>query len=82
MLMKPEGHRKFMSRSDCALATIVLSVESSLLYLIGNPVAMWKKLENQFQKKMWANKLELRRKLYSLRLNDKDSTCIGNDRTF
>lgn len=51
------------------LATSVLSVESSLLYLIGNlddSVGMWKKLVDQFQKKMWANKLTLRRSLYSL----------------
>lgn len=71
-----EAHRKFVSRSDRALAIIVLSVEPSLLYLIGdpeNPVAVWKKLKDQFQKKTWANKLELRRKLYSLRLQDGES---------
>ena len=41
-----EDHRKFMSRSNHALAIIVLSVEPSLLYLIGNPedpIAVWKK---------------------------------------
>lgn len=67
---------KFMARKDRALATIVLSVDPSLLYLIGtpeDPVEVWSKLENQFQKKTWANKLELRRKLYSLRLKDGDS---------
>ena len=67
---------KFMTRRDRALAIIVLSVEPSLLYLLGNPedpVAVWKKLADQFQKKTWANKLELRRKLYSLRLKDGDS---------
>lgn len=71
-----EAHRKFMSRSDRALAIIVLSVEPSLLYLIGDPqdpVAVWKKLEAQFQKKSWANKLQLRRKLYSLQLKDEES---------
>lgn len=33
---------------------------------------VWKKLADQFQKeiKTWANKLPLRRKLYSLRLKD------------
>ena len=48
-----------------------------MLYLLGdpnNPVAVWKKLENQFQKKTWCNKLELRRKLYSLCL--KDGRCV------
>ncbi len=62
-----------MSRRDRSLATIVLSVEPSLLYLLGepeNPVTVWKKLSDQFQKKTWANKLELRRKLYSLRLKE------------
>ena len=34
---------------------------------------MWKKLGDQFQKKTWMNKLELRCKLYSLRLKDGDS---------
>ncbi len=71
-----EAHIKFLSRRDRALAIIVLSVEPSLLYLIGDPedpVAVWKKLRDQFQKKTWANKLELRRKLYSLQLNDGES---------
>ena len=40
-------------RQDKALATIVLSIDPSLLYLLGNsdnPVAVWRKLEEQFQK--------------------------------
>ena len=64
---------KFLARSDRALATIVLSVELSLLYLIGDPedpIAIWKKLGDQFQKKTWVNKLELWRKLHSLRLRE------------
>ena len=66
-----DKYAKFVARRDRALATIVLAVDPSLLYLLGdpdNPVTIWKKLENQFQKKTWCNKLELRRKLYSLRL--------------
>ena len=66
---------KFATRRDRALAIIVLSVEPSLLYLIGDPedpITVWKKLGNQFEKKTWANKLELRRRLYSLRLKDGD----------
>ena len=54
----------FLARRDHALVTIVLAVEPSLLYLIGDPkdpVAVWQKLQNQFQKKTWANKLALRR---------------------
>ena len=55
---------KFVARRDRALVVIVLSVAPSLLYLIGdpkNPVAVWIKLADQFQKNSWANKLELRR---------------------
>ena len=67
---------KFVARRDHALALIVLSIKTSFLYLIGdpdNPINMWKKLADQFQKKTWANKLELRRKLYSLHLKEGDS---------
>ena len=52
---------------------IVLALEPSLLYLIGepeDPIVIWKKLADQFQKNTWTNKLELRRKLYSLRLRE------------
>lgn len=69
-------YAKFISRRDRALAVIVLSVAPALLYLIGDPqcpVMVWKKLADQFQKKSWANKLELRRKLYSLRLKEGES---------
>ena len=64
---------KFISRRDKALAIIVLAVDTKLLYLLGNPedpAVIWKMLSDQFQKKTWANKLELRRKLFSLRLED------------
>ena len=67
---------KFIARRDRALATIVLAVEPSLLYLIGDPedpVVVWQKLQDQFQKKTWANKLVLRRRLHSLRLRDGES---------
>ena len=50
-----------------------LSVDLTLLYLLGDPedpVTVWKKLSDQFQKKTWANKLELRKRLYSLRLKE------------
>ena len=66
-----DKYAKFVTRRDRALAIIVFTVDPSLLYLLGdpdNPVTVWKKLENQFQKKTWCNKLELRCKLYSLRL--------------
>ena len=49
-------------------------MDPSLLYLIGadpkDPVVVWKALANQFQRNTWANKLELKRKLFSLRLTD------------
>ena len=47
-----------------------------MLYLVGDPddpVAVWKKLSDQFQKKTWANKLQLRKRLYSLRLREGES---------
>ena len=65
---------KFAARRGKALATIVLTIEPSLLYLIGtdptDPVKVWKDLANQFQRKTWANKLELKRKLFSMRLGE------------
>ena len=57
---------QFVARRDRALAIIVLSVQLSLLYLIGDhedPIIFWQNLADQFQKKTWANKPELRRKL-------------------
>ena len=73
----PEGaaeQAKFVLRKDRALAIIVLAIDPSLLYLIGadpkDPVVVWKALADQFQRKTWANKLELKWKLFSLRLAD------------
>ena len=67
---------KFAARRDRALATIVLAVHPSLLYLVGDPndpIVVWTTLQNQFQKKTWANKLALRRRLHSLQLRDGES---------
>ena len=64
---------KFMTKQDRALALVVLSVDPALLYLLEDPVAVWNKLSTQFQKKTWANKLHLRKNLYSLRLKEGDS---------
>ena len=62
----------FTARKDKALATIVLAVEPKLLYLVGadptDPAVVWKALADQFQRNTWANKLELKRKLFSMRL--------------
>lgn len=68
-----EARRKYESRRDRALAVVVLAVEPSLLYLLGDPEdpkVVWTKLEEQFQRKTWANKLQLRRKLFSLKLKE------------
>ena len=68
---------KFTARWDKALTTIVLAVDPSLLYVIGpdptDPVEVWKALSNQFQHKTWANKLNLKRKLFSMRLGEGSS---------
>ena len=67
--------RKYSDRKDRALSTIVLAVETSLLYLLGDPQdpqEVWNKLCDQFQKKTWANKLTLRRRLYGMRLKDNE----------
>ena len=72
----PVEYRKYSSKRDRALATIVLNVDTSLLYLIGDPVDpvnVWTKLEAQFQRKSWANKLSLRRKLYGIKLKVNES---------
>ena len=72
-----ERQAKVVMRRDKALATIVLAVEPSLLYLIGSdptdPVVVWRTLADQFQHKTWANKLELKRKLFSLQLAEEGS---------
>jgi len=78
-----ENAAKFAARRDRALALIVLSIEPSLLYLLGDPddpVVVWQKLSDQFQKKTRTNKLQLRKRLYSLKLKTgnsvQDHICI------
>ena len=68
--------RKYNSRRDKALALIVLAIEPKLLYLIGDPTDpadLWIKLKDTFQKKTWANKLRLKRKLYNMKLKPGES---------
>ena len=71
------GQAKYLLQRDCTLATIVLSVDPTLLYIPGtdpeNPAVVWKKLTDQFQRKTWVNKLVLQRKLYNLKLKDGQS---------
>ena len=70
------AYSKYISRKNRALAIIVLSIDPSLLYLLGDPTdptAVWERLSTQFQKKTWANKLALRRRLHSLQLKEGQS---------
>ena len=68
---------RFAAKRDKALATVVLAIEPNLLYVIGpdpsDPAKVWKALADQFQRKTWANKLELKWKLFSMRLSEGDS---------
>ena len=54
---------KYLLERDRVLAMIVLSMDPTLLYLLGpdpeNPAVVWKKLADQSQKKTWTNKLAL-----------------------
>ena len=71
-----EAEAKYLARRDQALATIVLAVETSLLYLLGDPkdpAEVWEQLSKQFQRRTWANKLRLRKKLFTMRLKEGDS---------
>ena len=64
---------RYTTRKHKALAVIVLSIDPSLLYIVGeadDPILVWEKLQNQFEKKSWSNKLYLRRKLHTIRLVD------------
>ncbi len=70
-----DKYKKYVARRDRALATIVLSIDVSLLYLLEDPqdpAKVWQELSNQFQKRTWANKLKLRRKLFTLRLKEEN----------
>ncbi len=54
-----DKYKKYVARRDRALATIVLSIDVSLLYLLEDPqdpAKVWQELSNQFQKQTWANK--------------------------
>lgn len=62
---------KFNQQRGKALAIMVLAIDPKLLYHIGDPtdpVVVWTKLRNVFQKKSWSNKLRLKRKLYNMKL--------------
>lgn len=66
-----DARNKFNERKDRALATIVMAIQPSLLYLVGDPTdpkVVFDKLSSIFQKKTWSNKLRLRKTLYSMKL--------------
>jgi hypothetical protein len=68
-----DAQGQFDKKRDKALAIIVLSIDPTQLYLIGepaDPIVVWQKLADLFQKKSWANKLHLKKRLYSLRLDE------------
>ena len=53
--MEPEKYAKCASRRDRVLALIILLVELSLLYLVGDPeepIGVWKKFSDTFQKRL------------------------------
>ena len=71
-----DARAKFVGHRDKALAMLGLSVDPTFLYLLDgtdDPKEAWKKLNNQFCTKTWANKLELRKKLHTLRLKEGES---------
>ena len=68
--------RKFIARRDRASAILVLIINQNLLYIIGDPVdpkIVWEKLRDTYQKKSWANKLRLKRRLYNMKLRPNEN---------
>ena len=72
----PNALTKFNNRKAKALATIVLGIESKLLYLLGDPsdpVQVWQSLQDISQKKSWSNKFRLKKQLYGMKLKATDN---------
>ena len=70
-----KAYREYKAKMDKALAIIVLAVDQTLLYLLGEPTdpqIVWSILENQFIKNSWSNKLALFTKLLSTKLYSPD----------
>ena len=72
-----EAQVRFAARWDKAFVTIVLVIEPSLLNVTGtdptDPVVVWKALADQFQCKTWLNELQLKQKLFSVKLAEGSS---------
>ena len=66
-----DKYTKYMARKDRALATIVLAVDRPCS--ISLETLRIRRLSGQFQKKTWANKLSLRKKLFTMKLSDSGS---------
>ena len=67
----PEQQRRFRKRENVALATVCLSVETSLQIYVRsakNAKAAWDNLEQHFERKSLSQKIFYRRKLYSARM--------------
>ena len=68
-----EARKKFMTRRGKALALIGLILDPSLFYLIGDKddrCKVWERLQGQYQHKTWANKMQIRKKLITLKLKE------------
>ena len=67
----------FEAWKNKAFYTIVLNINPSLLWVVPpdeeDPVVIWNKLKNMFQKDTFANKRELRKKLCTARLAEEGS---------
>ena len=67
----PEQQRRFRKRENVALATVCLSVETSLQIYVRsakNAKEAWDNLEQHFERKSLSQKIFYRRKLYSARM--------------
>ena len=67
------NYKSFYTHRNKSLSAIVHSVEPRLFYLLGDPTDPVTGLASIFQKKSWANKLRLWRKLYSMKLQQGNS---------
>lgn len=73
-----EAAAKYQVRKNKALANLVLSIDPELLYLLGDrdptePKDVWDAMGEQFQRKSWARQLDLKRKLFALKLSKGES---------
>ena len=64
----------FRKRKQKALSTIALSIAQ--LHLVGeatDPKLLWEKLQSQFQRPTWANRLRVQKRIFNLKLGPSDS---------